>query len=177
MRKAKELFEYSLLEYIHHDGSSGRLFYDIARSCKFLHPLGTSQSTSVMQRNPFSPNHEMGWMNIVELPFVGDSSGRSYHSFYLVSKQTGVLGRIKRETRCEIKICSNKAKVPTKYCDPYVWVMGDQPALVDKAVDILQEAIRKHMSECNCRLWKCEQVKFTWPLIEFVCRDRKIILI
>ena len=140
------------MEYIGHDGSRGRLFYDLARSCKFLHPPASVGSTSVPQRNPFSTEMEMAWQNIVELPFVGDSMLlRSYHGNYIIAKKTGTLGRIRHETRCEVKLCGHEFNVPTKYCDPYVWVIGDQPGQVDRAVKILKEAVEHHARSCHCR--------------------------
>ena len=154
IRKAANDLEHALLEYIQHDGSQGRLFYDLARTCKFLHPRGCAGSSSVMQRNPFSQNKEMGWMNIVVLPYeIIGGNRRKYHGHFIIAKSTGVLGKIKRETKCEIKICGSEFRIPTKFCAPYVFVMGDRPGQVDKAVDILQEAIQHHMRECKlCRL-------------------------
>jgi len=146
-RKAEEKLEHALLEYIQRDGSSGRLFYDMAWSCEFLHPKGNAQSTSVMQRNPFSSNKEMGWMNIVEFPCsrVPGTHRKKYQDYYVFAKRSGLLGRIKHETRCEIKLCGDDFNVPTKLCAPYVWVMGHQPGLVDRAVDILRDSIQSHM--------------------------------
>ena len=159
IRKAANDLEHALLEYIQYDGSQGRLFYDLARTCKFLHPRGSAGSSSVMQRNPFSQHKEMGWMNIVVLPYelIGGNR-RGYHGLYLIEKSTSVLGKIHRETaslgnrRVFIKLCGDDFRVPTKFCTPYVFVMGDKPGQVDMAVDILQEAIQHHMRECTlCR--------------------------
>jgi hypothetical protein len=105
-----------------------------------------------MQRNPFSPDYEMGWMNMVELPYrVEEHQVKVYHGHYILAK--GILGRIKHETRCYIKICGNQFNIPTKFCPPYVFVMGDQPGQVDKAVAIIQESIQQHLRSCGqCRL-------------------------
>lgn len=135
------------------DGSAGRLFYDSARSCKFLHPPGSTGSSSVMQRNPYTRNHEMGWMNIVELSYNGHGANRNYHGHHLISKGSGVLGRIKRETRCEIQICGDMFNFPTnRLCPPYCWIFGETPGSVDRAAEIVNKAIQNHMSTCNCRL-------------------------
>mmetsp|Transcript_25973 Transcript_25973/g.47102 ORF Transcript_25973/g.47102 Transcript_25973/m.47102 type:complete len:150 (-) Transcript_25973:141-590(-) len=147
MEKAEKKLEHTLLEYIQRDGSSGRLFYDMARSCEFLHPKGSTESTSVMQRNPFSSKKEMGWMDIVEFPWstVPGTHRNKCRGYYLFAKRSGVLRRIKHETRCEIKLCGEDFNVPTKLCAPYVWVMGHQPGMVDKAADILRGSILSHM--------------------------------
>ena len=149
IRKAASDLEHALLGYIGNDGSRGRLFYDMARSCEFLHPPGSAGSTSVMQRNPFSLDCEMGWMNIVKLPYSIEE--QKYHGAFIISKSSGVLSRIK-PTKCEIKVCGNQFKIPTKFCPPDIWVMGDQPVQVDRAVAIIQEAIQKHMRICGCCL-------------------------
>ena len=95
----------------------------------------------------------MGWMNIVELPYIREKGNRKHHhGSYLIAKGTGVLGRIKQETGCDIKICCNEFNVATNFCDPYVWVMGDKPGEVDRAVEILQESIQNHMRGCKCGL-------------------------
>jgi len=152
IRTAASDLERALMGYVGNDGSIGRLFYDLARSCKFLHPTGSASSSSVMQRNPFSPDYEMGWMNMVELPYrVEEHQVKVYHGHYILAK--GILGRIKHETRCYIKICGNQFNIPTKFCPPYVFVMGDQPGQVDKAVAIIQESIQQHLRSCGqCRL-------------------------
>ena len=124
---------------------------DLARSCSLLHPTGSENSSTVMQRNPFSLDHEMGWMNILELPFTSSGGRNNYHGHYIIAKNTGVLGRVRRETRCEVKMCGNEYKVPTQFCAPYVWVMGHTPGEVDKAVEILRSAIQNHMRHCKCR--------------------------
>jgi len=148
IRKASNELEHALLVFLNGDGSSGRLFYDLAKSSKFLHPsAGTS---SVMQRNPFTPNNEMGWMNIIELPYIRDGGNRKhYHGHYLIAKKGNILGQI-AHTRCFLKICGNNFRVPTELCAPYIFVMGDQPGQVDTAVGILREAIQNHTRECKC---------------------------
>jgi len=151
IRKAKEELERAILEHIRHDGSSGRLFYDMAWSCDLLHPRGVALSSSVMQRNPFTRNNEMGWMNIVELPYERLGGDRKcYHGHFLISRNSGVLGRLKRETRCEMKICCDEFKVPTKLCAPYVFVMGVQPGDVDRAVEIVKDEIRNYLVKSHC---------------------------
>ena len=152
MRKAASDLEDALLEYIRHDGSQGRLFYDLAWKCKLLHPRGGAGSFTVQQRNPFSPNKLIGWVNIVKLPSIGEGSRKQYHSMFVIAKRSGVLRKVSQETGCQFNICSNEAKVPTKLCAPYIWVVGSQPGRVDRAVEILQESIQQHMRECRCRL-------------------------
>ena len=163
IRKAANDLEHTLLEYIQNDGSRGRLFYDLARTCSFLHPRGSAGSSSVMQRNPFSQYKEMGWMNIVDLPYdVRDSNQKTYHGHFIIAKKSGVLGKIKRETKCEIKICGSEFRIPTKFCAPYVFVMGDKPGQVDRAVKILLEAIEGHIKEWE-RMYSNSRLVWTSP--------------
>ena len=150
IRNAANGVEKALLEYIRFDGSRGRLFYDLARRCTFLHPRGGgAESTAVMQRNPFSQSMEMGWINIVELPYELKGGGKkNYHGHFLLGKKSGVLGKIKSEIGyCELKICGDAFRVPMKFCNPYIWIMGKQPGQVDRAVEVLQEEIQKYMRE------------------------------
>lgn len=141
MRKTAESFERVLLEYVgRHDGSVGRLFYDLARSCEFLYPLGGAGSTSVQQRNPFSTKSnflEMGWMNIVEIPV-----DRAHEiGLFIISKRAGILRQMS-SLRCKIKVCGSKPMVFTNFCAPYICVISDRPGQVDEAVAILRDAIR-----------------------------------
>ena len=151
-RKAASDLEDALLEYIRHDGSQGRLFYDIAWKCKLLHPRGGAGSFTVQQRNPFGQNKLMGWVNVVKLPSIGEGNRKQHHSMFVIAKRSGVLRKVSEETGCQFTICSNEAKVQTKFCAPYIWVVGSQPRLVDRALEILQESIQQHMRECRCRL-------------------------
>ena len=148
MRKAASDLEDALLEYIRHDGSQGRLFYDLAWKCKLLHPRGGVHSTVVQQRNPFIQDMEMGWVNIVQLPCIGHGNHKQYHHAFMFP----LLKQINLETSCMIKICSNGARLRTNLCAPYVFVVGKSPGQVDRALEILQESIQHHMRVCGCRL-------------------------
>jgi hypothetical protein len=148
IRKAAMNFERALLEYVgRRDGSVGRLFYDLARSCEFLYPLGGAGSTSVQQRNPFSTksNLEMGWMNIVEIPV-----DRAHEiGLFIISKRIGLLRQMS-SLGCLIKVCGNLSPmIVTKFCAPYICVISDRPGQVDEAVAILRDAIRNRFSTFN----------------------------
>jgi len=155
IKLAKEKLEHSLLEYIHHDDSSGRLFYDLAKSCKYLH--AQSSSTAVAQRNPFWTS-EMGWLDIVELPYHKNhiSGQKIYHGHHIFSK-SWVLSRIHCETDCLIKVCGSSFDLPFEgerlLCEPYISVFGKHSGHVDRAVLMLKDEIRNHTMECNC-VWK-----------------------
>ena len=95
----------------------------------------------------------MGWMNIVELPYSTEE--KNHHGSFLLMKG-GVLGRIRHEA-CEIKVCGIQYNFRTKFCPPYVWVMGDQPGKVDRAVAILQD---KYRGTCSS--------------VDVACEDRRI---
>lgn len=141
IRKAAESLEHALMEYVgRHDGSVGRLFYDLARSCVFLYPLGGAGSTSVQQRNPFSTKNflEMCWMNIVEIPV----DRAQEIGLFIISKRAGLLRQISG-LGCIIKVCGNlRPMVFTKFCAPYICVISDRPGQVDEVVAILRDAIR-----------------------------------
>lgn len=109
VRKAANDLESAFLEYIRHDGSQGRLFYDLAWKCKLLHPRGGVDSTVVQQRNPFIQDMEMGWVNIVQLPSIGHGNHKQYHHAFMFP----LLKQINLETSCMIKICSNGARLRT----------------------------------------------------------------
>ena len=151
IRKAANDLESALLEYIRHDGSQGRLFYDLAWKCKLLHPRGGAHSTVVQQRNPFIQN-KMGWVNVVELPHVVEGATTLYHHAFMFHNRCALLKKMNQETNCEIKVCHNEARLRTNLCAPYVFVFGSSPAKVDRAVEILQNEIQTHMRKCRCHL-------------------------
>ena len=129
VRKAASDLEDALLEYIRQDGSKGRLFYDLAWKCKLLHPRGGAHSTVVQQRNPFSPNKEMMWVNIVELPYSGGfGQKKQYHSHFVFDNKSLLLKRIKGKTECMIQVCHNGAWSITNLCSPYIFVFGSSPS-------------------------------------------------
>ena len=110
IKLAKEKLEHSLLEYIHHNDSSGRLFYDLAKSCRYLHTQ--SSSTAVAQCNPFSTS-EIGWLDIVELPYHKDNiyGQKVYHGHHIFNI-SWVLSHIHCETDCLIKVCGSSFDAP-----------------------------------------------------------------
>jgi len=143
VRWAKEKFENFLLEFIEHDGSMGRLFYNIGRSNNFFHPRlekGGSATWPIMQRNPFSLHREMGWMSIVELPYEKDpiTGRKKYYGEQLLKLRF----RLREEFDCQMKLCGGELKkYPVKFGDPYVWVWGNQSENVGRAVELVQDQL------------------------------------
>jgi len=155
MKLAKEGLEKALLEFLHRDGSSGRLLYDMAKSCKYLHP--PSIGTAVSQCNPNSTD-EMGWLDIVEIPYTKHRflDQKVYHAQHIFGP-TGALARIRRETGCSIQLCGNGFDVAfiggTHLCEPYISVFGRHPRNVARAVLSLKNEIRSYTKKCDC-VWK-----------------------
>ena len=91
-------------------------------------------------------------MNIVELPYERNASGRCYHGHFLINKELGIKCRLRNELGCIIKLCGDEFnRVSVKYGKPYVWLWGECSENVDKAAKIVREAIRYEMGR-NCRL-------------------------
>lgn len=149
LRKAKIELENFFLHYLNLDGCIGRLFYELALSCQYLHPQ--RGRSCVYQRNPWEPN-EMGYMSVVEVPYSNDwNRETSFHSRHLLTKEFGVLRQVS-QVGCTIKVVDKRGRVPTKWTKPYVWVWGHRPGDVDDAVQILNDANREHMKNCGCHL-------------------------
>jgi hypothetical protein len=144
--------------YISHilDGSQGRLFYDTAISCSFYHGHINATSTTVHQRNPFIGGDQYVFANIVELPYSKDSmtGANTYHGHFLMYKYAGVLKAVNQNTGCTVKICGDNFNVPVKYCEPYVFIYGDQQQSVDDAYSIVASAIKEKLNENVNWIWK-----------------------
>jgi hypothetical protein len=138
------------------DGSQGRLFYDVAISCGFFHGHINATSTTVHQRNPFIGGDRCMYVNIVELPYSRDSMTGvyTYHGHFLLYKYTGVLKAVNQKTGCTVKICGDNFNVPVKYCQPYVFIYGDQRQSVDDAYYIITSAIKEKLNENIHWTWK-----------------------
>lgn len=138
---AKIELEDILLNYLNHDNCIGRLFHDLALSCRHLHPQGAS--SCVYQRNPWAPN-EMGYMSVVELPYIG----KDFHRSHILAQSLRILSRV-CQTGCTMKLVDSSGRYRTRLCDPYVWVWGQQPGDVDEAVKILNDANKEHVKICG----------------------------
>ena len=141
---ARRMIQSLLLGFVGNDGSRGRLLYEVAQSCSGPHRPHQSTSNAVKDINPFYPPQDRGeeyFMSVIELPYKFTREGRSVHASYLLSRET--LSKIKATT-CYITVAATEFKVPTKLCDPYVLVCGKSYQSVDRAVDIVKEAIRSH---------------------------------
>jgi len=138
------------------DGSKGRLFYEIAISCNFLHGSINEKSTSVYQRNPFSDNKNRVYMDVVELPYTRNptTNSKEFSGHFLMCKHTGVLREVRHKTGCTIKICGDIFNVPVKYCDPYVFLYGEEKHQVDEAVQIFVKAIKERLRTSSDLMWK-----------------------
>jgi hypothetical protein len=142
---ARRMIQSLLLEFVGNDGSRGRLLYEIAsQSC--WGPLRPNQSTSnaVKDINPFHPPQDRGeerYMSVVELPCKVTREGRpsAVHATYLLSRT--MLHRI-QAADATITVVAPGFKFHTKMCEPYVYLCGKSYQSVDRAVDIVKEAIR-----------------------------------
>lgn len=143
IRLAKTELEDILCEYLKGDNSVGRLFHDLALSCRHLHPQNAIASTCVYQRNPWIPK-EIGYMSVVELPCIG----KDFHTSHILAPSLRTLSRVSR-TGCIIKLVERSGRYRTRWCDPYIWVWGLRPGDVDEAVNILNDANREHVKHVN----------------------------
>ena len=135
---------------IRNDGSKGRLVHDIAASCRGSHRPNNSTSNAVNIRNPFD-NGRFAFVAIIELPLEVirefRHERREFHAKYLLNSK--LLDKIRSE-RCSIKLCGDDFDVPTRYCDPYVFVSGGKWHQVDQTAQMVKDAIRWHMDKCSC---------------------------
>lgn len=147
---ARQKIESLMLGYlnIYNDGSKGRLVYDIALSCKGAHRPNNSTSRAVNTKSPFDGRYT--WMTVLELPFRGENGRREYHTKYLLDSR--LLGDIKN-AGCAIKLCGGECGIPTKQCNPYVWLTGTNSKTVDQAAAMIKDAIKCHMDKCS---YKCK---------------------
>lgn len=147
LRMAKIELENIFLDYLNHDGAIGRLFFDLAVSCQHLHPQ--RGRTCVHQRNPWQPD-EMGYMSVVELPFIRMDGNEVSHCHHIRTKRV-----LSRCVGCDITVVDKgRGRVQTRWvaCNPYILVWGTKPGDVDEAVRILNDVNREHVSHCTCRL-------------------------
>jgi len=146
---AREKIKDLLLDYrdMRHDGSRGRLVYQIAACCQGAHNPNNSTSGAVSVNNPFT-SHSV-FMSVLDLPFTAYRGKKDFHSSYLLDSY--VMDRV-QSVDCYIKVCGvdDSYHIQTRYCDPHVLVFGRHWQNVDQAVDILKDAIRRHMNGCNC---------------------------
>lgn len=133
---------------IKEDGSKGRLLYEIAASCGGPHRPNGSTSRAVNQLNPFDPNQKHCYMSILELPYTGSGSNKIFHGRFLLENK--VSENVKNLTGCSFKVIGDEFGPIARYCDPYILILGQQWAKVDKAVVILANEIRKHSIDCGC---------------------------
>jgi len=141
LNDAREKIQELLLDYmdvILDGGSKGRLIYEVASSCGGDHRPRASTSYAVRANDSF--------MSLVELPFLSQE-GRRFHASFLL--QHPVLIRMKG-LNCRIKVCGDEFRVPLKFCDPHVIITGRHWQDVDRAVEIVKDAIGRHMSKCSC---------------------------
>ncbi|KAL7470272.1 hypothetical protein ACHAXS_010526 [Conticribra weissflogii] len=152
-RIAKERIENFLLDYFRHDGSQGRMFYNIGKGAKQFHPRSRGLYGTMYQRDPFSRLREFGWISIVEIPCEGNPhSGRKrFHGDFLIDRKHYLKSRLRKELDCSLKFCGEEVGgIRVRYGDPYVWVFGGRAEDVDEAVGIIKDEIRRHMAGCRC---------------------------
>jgi hypothetical protein len=110
------------------------------------------------------------FVNIVELPYSRDSmtGANNYHGHFLMYKSAGVLKAVSQKTGCTVKICGDNFNVPVKYCQPYVFIYGDQRRSVDDAYSIITSAIKEKLNQNADWIWRehSPQREFTVGLYE-----------
>ena len=131
------------LDFIDDSAAKGRLTYEVASSCTGPHRPKESTSNAVGWRGPNGP----GFLSLVELPFVFHDGIRSFHAHRIL--QTQKTQHMKR-LGCLIKIYGDDFGAPLKYCDPYALLSGGSWQNVDEAVEIVRDALKRHMSTCSC---------------------------
>lgn len=138
---ARQMIQSLLLQFVGNDGSRGRLLYEAAQSCLGPHRPNESTSNAVKDINPFHPSVDRiggqeSFMSVVELPC---NFFRGGHTSYLLSKE--ILCKIKA-ANAHIRVVATEFKIPTKLCDPYLFLVGKSYQSVDRAVAIVLEVIR-----------------------------------
>ena len=126
------------LDYIDDPGAKGRLSYETALSCTGCHRPVDSTSCAVQWKGP----NWSGFISLVELPKCNE--GRLFNGSTILDEQEGQ--NIQR-LGCSIKIYGDAFGVPLKYCDPYLLVSGGTWQTVDKAVEIVRNAISNHYAD------------------------------
>ena len=149
LKNARRKVEDLILDFIQNDGSKGRLMYELAVSCWGAHRSKYSSSNAVKQRNPFNDYRE-NFMSVVDLPSEVIKGKRCFHGEFLLKAH--VLGQIKKQSGCTIKICGDDFNIPVELCNPYVLVYGGSFKDVDRAVEIIKDYTSKHQQYCPCTL-------------------------
>ena len=126
------------LDFIDDPGAKGRLSYETALSCTGCHRPVDSTSCAVEWKGP----NWSGFISLVELPKCNE--GRLFNASTILDEQEGQ--NIQR-LGCSIKIYGDAFGVPLKYCDPYLLVSGGTWQNVDKAVEIVRNAISNHYAD------------------------------
>lgn len=126
------------LDVIDDPGAKGRLSYETALNCTGCHHPMDSTSCAVEWKGP----NWSGFISLVELAKC--HVGRLFNSSTILDEQEGQ--NIQR-LGCSIKMYGDAFGVPLKYCDPYLLVSGGTWQNVDKAVEIVRNAILNHHAD------------------------------
>jgi hypothetical protein len=149
--RARKMVESSICDFVGEDGSKGRLYYDLAASSEQNRCLG-SKSNAVFQFNPYERTQRKTCMALFALPSTtvthqNGATTKKFHGGFLLKGQ--IKSQINKE-RCTIILCGDHYKLPTKLCDPYGLIFGDNPAHIDNAIAIVHEHITRHRHSCSC---------------------------
>jgi len=139
---------------IRHDGSKGRLVYEMAVCCGGPHRPKASTSDAVQVKNPFDHDKYV-FVSVLNLPFAHFNGRRDYHVSYLLNSH--IQDRIRKETGCFLGLCGNGDEYDfhTQHCNPYVFVVAGSShdwQGVDRAVSSVKDIIIRHMESCTCSL-------------------------
>ena len=131
---------------IRHDGSAGRLLYEIGNSCRGGHkPVHSTSNALTGQINPLSFKGKTCCLSLVELP----SDGKRVHGKFL--EKDWFYSSI-RKGGCSMKLCGDEFGFPVRYGKPYVLIVGNSSGIknVDRAVEMVKKQIEKHRANCTC---------------------------
>mmetsp|Transcript_8661 Transcript_8661/g.18185 ORF Transcript_8661/g.18185 Transcript_8661/m.18185 type:complete len:1094 (-) Transcript_8661:318-3599(-) len=141
LQDTREMIGEAMFEIVQDDGAIGKLYYDYAS----LYPENAGLN-ALFQWNPFSNIRKKSWMTVVPLPFVNLDGKFEFHGEFIAFERKWIW----QESRCQFRICGDSFDVPTKLCDPYVFIHGRHPNDVNKASQIIKDLISKHCSSCTC---------------------------
>eukprot|EP00585_Thalassiosira_rotula_P002180 CAMPEP_0196151368 /NCGR_PEP_ID=MMETSP0910-20130528/33550_1 /TAXON_ID=49265 /ORGANISM="Thalassiosira rotula, Strain GSO102" /LENGTH=545 /DNA_ID=CAMNT_0041414729 /DNA_START=124 /DNA_END=1758 /DNA_ORIENTATION=- len=135
---ARKRIQDLLLDFVGHDGSRGRLVYDVASSCGGPHRPAHSTSRCVKAKDPFDNTDKSRevFMTLVHLPFEYVPNSGCVKKFCVDFLLTSsLLTYVWNEMNCYVKAAYNGSGIPVTRCYPYLLVMGKAWRDVDQAVE------------------------------------------
>eukprot|EP00573_Skeletonema_grethae_P012709 CAMPEP_0201710630 /NCGR_PEP_ID=MMETSP0578-20130828/58724_1 /ASSEMBLY_ACC=CAM_ASM_000663 /TAXON_ID=267565 /ORGANISM="Skeletonema grethea, Strain CCMP 1804" /LENGTH=466 /DNA_ID=CAMNT_0048199661 /DNA_START=1411 /DNA_END=2811 /DNA_ORIENTATION=- len=147
LRRARQMLQDLLLDYVGNDGCRGRLLCEIAQSCWGAHRPSHSTSNAVKDVNPLQDNPMVTFMSIVEISYEENNmKEKSFHAAHILHRP--FLNDVS-DVGCDLILVEKGFRVFTNLCDPYVFVYGRRYQDVDKAVQLVKDKIRHHQRVCG----------------------------